>query len=71
MGLSLLSAYREDSAHTQVPDALIEEIAVSGPFHALRAKIEQRYAGGLAHRASLYTAVPRDADEDTWKTLTG
>jgi len=54
-----------------VPDALLDEVAVSGRFDELRAKIEARYAGGLAHRASLYTAVPRDADESAWKTLTG
>ena len=53
-----------------VPDALLDEVAVSGRFDELRAKIEARYAGGLAHRASLYTAVPRDADQSAWKALT-
>ena len=59
-----------DKMPALVPDALLAEVAISGSFGELRAQIESRYAGGLAHRASLYTAVPRDADESAWKALT-
>ena len=54
-----------------VPDALLAEVAVSAPFPKLRAAIEERYAGGLAHRASLYMPVPKEAGDDDWRALTG
>jgi len=54
-----------------VPDALLAEVAISAPFAGLRDALGQRYAGGLAHRASLYMTVPEDADEEDWARLTG
>jgi probable F420-dependent oxidoreductase len=54
-----------------VPDALISEVAISGTFAEIGAALRERYAGGLAHRASLYVAVPKDADEAAWSQLMG
>jgi len=53
-----------------VPDALLAEVAISGSFAELGAVLRQRYAGGLAQRASLYLPVPADADEQAWQALT-
>lgn len=67
----LMRAGEIDKMPGLVPDALLDAVAISGRFDELRAMIEARYAGGLAHRASLYTAVPQDADENIWTSLTG
>jgi probable F420-dependent oxidoreductase len=53
-----------------VPDTLLAEVAVSGTFTEIGAALHRRYAGGLAHRASLYRPVPKDADESSWAALT-
>jgi probable F420-dependent oxidoreductase len=53
-----------------VPDGLLAEVAISGTFDEIAATLKRRYAGGLAHRASLYRAVPKDADESSWSALT-
>lgn len=53
-----------------VPDALLSEVALSGTFTQIGTALRKRYAGGLAHRASLYMPVPKDADEAAWGALT-
>jgi probable F420-dependent oxidoreductase len=53
-----------------VPDALLAEVAINGSFAEIGAALRQRYAGGLAQRASLYVPVPADADEEAWGRLT-
>jgi len=60
-----------DAMPALVPDALLAEVAVSAPFARLGAALRERYAGGLAHRASLYLPLPEDADEAAWSALTG
>ena len=55
---------------SMVPDALLEQVAIGGTFAEIGETLRERYAGGLAHRASLYVAVPRDADERAWGELT-
>ena len=53
-----------------VPDSLLAEVAVSARFSELRGAIEARYSSGLAHRASLYTAVTPDSPIEAWRQLT-
>ncbi len=53
-----------------VPDALLSEVVVSGTFAEIRTALHERYAGGLAHRTSLYMSVPEHADEAAWGKLT-
>jgi probable F420-dependent oxidoreductase len=53
-----------------VPDALLDTVAISGRFHELPAALRARYGDGLVDRASLYTAVPADADEAAWSRFT-
>ena len=50
----------------QVPEALLEQVAVvSGPGD-LAAKLRQRYEGVL-HRVSIYAPVPEGASETEWR----
>lgn len=73
VGRKLSAAMRAgelDAMPAMVPDALLEEVAISARFAELGAALRARYAGGLAQRASLYTPVPADADEGVWKALT-
>lgn len=73
VGRQLSAAMRAgelDRMPSMVPDALLEQVAISGTFAEIGEALRERYAGGLAHRASLYVAVPRDADERAWGELT-
>jgi len=73
VGKALSVAMRNGEIATMpslVPDALLEAVTLSGTFAEIGAALRQRYAGGLAHRASLYVPVPKDADEEAWSALT-
>jgi alkanesulfonate monooxygenase SsuD/methylene tetrahydromethanopterin reductase-like flavin-dependent oxidoreductase (luciferase family) len=73
VGRQLSAAMRAgevDRMPALVPDALLEEVAIGGTLSQIGEALRARYSGGLAHRASLYVAVPRDADERAWGMLT-
>ena len=53
-----------------VPDSLVEAVSISGRFHELPGALHARFGAGLVHRASLYMAVGRDADEAQWARFT-
>ena len=51
-----------------VPDALMEEVAVTASPSELPAKLRQRYEGVL-QRVSLYFPIPTDAPEGKWRAF--
>lgn len=53
-----------------VPDTLMEAVAISGSFAELPGALHARFGEDLVDRASLYTAVDRGADEETWARFT-
>lgn len=73
VGKQLSAAMRNgelEKMSSLVPDALLEEVTLIGTFAEIGADLRARYAGGLAHRASLYVPVPKGADENAWGQLT-
>ena len=50
----------------QVPEALLEEVAVVSAPGDLAARLRQRYEGVL-HRVSIYAPVPEGASESEWR----
>lgn len=55
-----------DAMPRLVPDALMEEVAISASPAQLPGKLRQRYAG-ILHRLSLYFPIPAAAPDAVWR----
>jgi hypothetical protein len=48
-----------------IPDDLLAEVAIAGPFSELGSRLRERYEG-VFDRVSLYFPVPADDPDEKW-----